>query len=107
MPRIAIIVAAALVGVVVLIFGQGTLTADRAVAELAAVEATGDLESRMRLCVGPARVTFGGEPYIGLAFGGDGCDHSAADLVGFRILRSPAGSPGTVTDAVLEMFGAL
>jgi hypothetical protein len=52
--------------------------------------------------VGPARVTLGGEPFVGLAFGGDGCDHSAANLVGFRILRGP-----TVPSGPILNFGLL
>jgi hypothetical protein len=51
---------------------------------------------QMRLCLGPARITFGGEPFVGLAFGGDGCSTNAANLVGFRILRKPS-LPGRPT----------
>lgn len=98
MSRIAIVVAAALaLGAIVFTVVRPApapteLAATAGVAEMVAADA----ETAMRLCLGPARVTLGGEPFLGLAFGGDGCDMSAANLVGFRILRGPTVPSGPV-----------
>jgi hypothetical protein len=99
MSRIAVIVAAVVaLGAVVLALAPARRSMDEGQA-VAAVEMA-DAASGMRLCVGPARVTFGGEPFVGLAFGGDGCDHSAADVVGFRILRRPTVRLGPMIDVL-------
>jgi hypothetical protein len=100
MWRNVIIAAAGLLGAVVLYAGYQQLIpapAAQTVAEAAeATEVAEAAQQMMRLCLGPARVTFGGEPFVGLAFGGDGCSANAANLVGFRIFRKPS-LPGAPT----------
>jgi hypothetical protein len=44
----------------------------------------------MRLCIGPARVTLGGERLAALAFGGEGCRSTVMNVVGFAVLRTGA-----------------
>jgi len=101
MLRIAIVAAAA-IGATLLAAGYLEMRSAPAGDIFAAVEAPAT--PQMRLCVGPARVTLGGDPFVGLAFGGDGCSRSAAALVGVRILRSPADAPGTVPASVMGLL---
>lgn len=102
MSRIAIIAAAALaLGAILFSIVLPETPTTAGLSEAAATEVA-EAAQQMRLCVGPARVTLGGEPFVGLAFGGDGCDHSAANLVGFRILRGP-----TVPSGPILNFGLL
>jgi hypothetical protein len=91
MWRIAIVAAAAL-GASLLAASWMEVRVAPANDLLAAVERVDT--AKMRLCVGPARVTLGGEPFMGLAFGGDGCGRGAMELVGVRFLRPPAATPG-------------
>jgi hypothetical protein len=88
MLRIAAIAVAGVMGAAALLTVQAELR--RAETEVAAVGETSDEESRMRLCLGPARVTLGGRPYARLAFGGEGCSRHVANVVGFGVLRSRA-----------------
>ncbi len=90
MWRIATIAVAGVAGAAVLMVGQAEMRAAEAEAELAVADEGSAEESRMRLCLGPARVTLGGRPFARLAFGGEGCRRTVANLVGFRILRTPA-----------------
>jgi hypothetical protein len=108
MWRIAIIAAAA-IGATLLAADRLALRGDPAREAGAVVLAAAELPEtpQMRLCVGPARVTLGGEPFVGLAFGGDGCGRSAAALVGVRILTSPADAPGTVPATILSWLERL
>ncbi len=100
MSRIAIIVAAALAfgAIMFTIAAPETAQEGPGLADVSgdAAAEMADAASQMRLCLGPARITLGGEPFMGLAFGGDGCNHSAANLVGFRILRGPTVPRGPV-----------
>lgn len=58
-----------------------------AVAASAAVpaEATRS-EGVLRLCIGPARLSFGGAPFTRIAFGGEGCGRASLGVVGLRII---------------------
>ena len=60
--------------------------------EKVAVAEAGEMvdEARMRLCVGPARVTLGGQPFTSVAFGGDGCGADKRRAFGVRIFKGPA-----------------
>jgi hypothetical protein len=90
MWRIAAIALAGVTGAAVLMIGQAQMRLSVAETELAAVGAGVVEEQRMRVCVGPARVTLGGQPFARLAFGGEGCSRNVANLVGFRILKTQA-----------------
>ena len=43
-------------------------------------------EGVLRLCIGPARLSFGGAPFTRIAFGGEGCGRASVGVVGLRII---------------------
>jgi hypothetical protein len=86
MWRLTVIALAAMLGASAVVMSEANFSSGAAVA---VAEAPADL-TQMRVCLGPARVTLGGEPFVGLAFGGDGCDRRNAHVVGVRILNRDA-----------------
>ena len=76
---------------VTLVVGAAALatTVHRA-APVSSAEAQAAPGSEMRLCIGPARVTLGGERLAALAFGGEGCRSTVMNVVGFAVLRTGA-----------------
>ncbi|MGD2132816.1 MAG: hypothetical protein PVI23_08490 [Maricaulaceae bacterium] len=65
----------------------------------APVQAAGETQPFVRMCVGPARLSLGGAPFTRIAFGGDGCGRASLGLVGLKFLglesapELPAGLP--------------
>ena len=94
MWRLTVIAFAAMLGASAVVMSEAGYSGG----EYAAAETPAGL-TQMRVCLGPARVTLGGEPFVGLAFGGDGCDRHNAHVVGVRILKGRADADGALQNA--------